>query len=388
MKVLHSILNKKVQIFLSLILIFNLIFLVQAEISKTYLIQSTGYIRYAKLVVKGRQIIDQYGQPVLLRGFSLWWPNLFQEQWHPFLTPERFQELKSWGFNVINIVVPWATIERSADQIGVYDEARLQRLEEVIEWIQDAGLYVVISLRVMNLWWDMPTAIEYTMTEECRIRYANFLETIVKRFDHYENLIGYNGWHFPYHGYEGKWSDPAWKDSYYNVYTPIIVNTIRAHSNKIIFYSLIYQGGWGPRSKDTGAFDSLTPLSDTNVVYCHKLHNPYEVEHEPVDWDYDYDYVKSLIQPAIDFQNKYNVPLACWEFGMEIHDRCGERPIRQSRLDCLDYKLQLMDEQGNYHWVYWIYTKWEPEGCPEAVLEEDGTPTQVMDVLRNHTTGS
>ena len=367
-----------------MILILNLNAFVQANLSQNIFIPSTGSVQYPPLVVRGRQIVDRSGNPVLLRGFSLWWPNVFQEEWHPLLSPERFREIKSWGFNTINIIVPWAQIERDPNQIGVYDESRLQRLDEIIQWAQDAGLYVVISIRVMNLWWDMPTAINYTFTEECRTRYGNFLEMIVKRFDHYENVIGYNGWHFPYHGYGDKWSDPAWEESYYNYYTPIILEKIRSNSRKIIFYSPIYQGGWGPRSEDTGAFDSLTPLPDNNVVYCHKLHRPYDVEHESVDWDYNYDYIRNLLQPAFDFQNKYNVPMACWEFGMEIHGAAGERPIRQSRLDCLDYKLQLMDEQGNYSWVYWIYTKWEPDGCPEAVLEEDGSPTQIIDVLRNH----
>jgi hypothetical protein len=309
-------------------------------------------------------------QRFLLRGFNLWSPEVF-EDYRQAHSLEVFQRVKDWGFNVISIITPWTWIEPYEDQVGVYDEENLQDMEQIIEWCADTGLYVIISIRIIGMWWasswdDQEYTLQWVQTREAQNRYQNMLSMVVQRFNEYDNLIGFNGWFFPFHGYEGKWYDPAWEDCYYNIYTPMIVNTIRQYSNKIIFYSPCYQGGTPDDdptfpdgiTRDTGQFAKIQPLADNNVVYCHRLHKGIGVEtgsYEGVEhgdnWDYDYGFMEKQIQPAIDFMNNYNVPLCAIEFGL-IHNF---GPITQSRLDCQDYKFKLMHDTGSYHWIYWQF---------------------------------
>lgn len=363
--------------------------LVSASLPEPKTISSEGSIVYPALQplrVDGKRIVDALGNQVILRGFNLWSPNIFTWQSHPLLSPERFQEIENWEFNSIAIVADWSDIERNAGQVGVYSEANLARMEEIVEWLQDAGLYAVITLRVIHHWWDQETTLNYMLTPEGWTRFGNMLDMVVQRFDHYENVIGFNAWHFPFHGWDdpagGEYHDPAWEDSYYNDYTPLIINTIRAHSNKIIFYSLYRQAY--TQGVDTRGFRYITPIADDNVVYCHNLHGPRDVErNQCVDWDYYYAEIDRNLQDAFDFSDQYNVPCLAVEFGLAVQGEspAGDRPIKQSRLDCLDYKLQVMDEQGDYNWLYWLYGN---DQVPEGVLEADNSPNAVLYVLRNH----
>lgn len=343
------------------------------------------YPAYSSLRVDGKRIVDALDNNVLLRGFDLWEPHVFQPEAHPLLSLERFEEIKAWGFNTINIRASWARIERDFNQIGVYSEQHLQYIERVVDWCTQAGLYVIVSLDMDRNWWGYdPTSqsVAYALSTEGQDRYRNFMAMIVQRFNSYDSVIGFCGWFFPFHGYGSTWYNSDWEDCYNNVYTPMIVNTIRTHSNKIIFYAPCYQGGT-PDEIDTGQFNLITPLNDDNVVYGHRLHrgrgvggNSRGVESGD-DWDWDYAYVESQIQPAIDFMNTYNVPVCAIEFGLFTR---GLFPIKQSRLDCQDYKFQLMNDTGSYHWTYWLYgdDKTASEGILNADLTLNAVGEQVV----------
>jgi len=381
--------NKIVMLAIFVLLTFSLS-LGSASLTYVHSIASNGLITYPgdpPLRVQGKLFVDALNNQVLLRGFNLWTPNVFEPEFHPLLSLERFKEIKSWGFNTMSIPVNWKYVEPYKDQVGAYSEENLQKMEQIIDWCGQSGLYVVISFRIIAMWWasswdDQEYTLEWVQTEEAQQRYQNVLTMLVQRFDEYDNVIGFNGWFFPFHGYIGKWWDPAWEDCYYNVYTPIIVNTIRAYSNKIIFYSPCYQGGTpigtvSSESLDTGQFALITPLNDDNVVYTHRLHrgrgvngNARGVE-DGDEWDYDYAYLERQIQPAIDFMNTYDVPLCAIEFGLVTQNQL---PIKQSRLDCQDYKFELMNNTGSYHWTYWLYGDPSAE---EGILNNDLTPNAV-----------
>jgi len=349
-------------------------------------IHSTGFVTYSstsEVSVDGKYL-KSGSERFSLHGLNLWNGIIF-EDWREYLSTEVIQRVKDWNFNAISIITPWRRIEPSKDQVGAYDEEDLQDIEEIIGWCKDVDLYVIISLRAYGMWWaathnwgPCAESIDYLLTAEGQQRYQDFLAMMIQRFDPYANVIGFNGWFFPFHGYTGKWTDPAWTECYYDVYTPIIVNTIREYSDKTIFYSPCYQGGTpagDPFTEvcDTGQFSLIQPLDDNNVVYCHRFHrgrgvsgNNRGVENGE-EWDYDYAFVESQMDPGIDFMNAYDVPLCACEFGLRTQDV----EITKSRLDCQDYKFQLMNHTGSYHWTYWML------GDGPTILNEDYTLNEV-----------
>jgi len=354
----------------------------------------SGTVTYPShgLQVDGKRIVDEEGRQVLLRGFSLWDAGIFEPQWHYPYSVEHLQWLKDWGFNVIRTSAWWGrNIEPYEDQVGVYSEENLVDLEAVVQNAGDAGLYVIISVRVQYLadpaaTWDGWGEADMLLTSEGLQRYCNMLEMLVQRFDSYPQVIGYCPWHFPWHHVEEPQRNDTTVQQYYDTITPAMINAIRAHSSKIIFYSPYKHGlhlmsDSYPWCWDTGEFDFITPVPQNNVVYMHDGHRPLDVEQKGATWDSDVEFIRSQMSYAKAFSDKYNVPMCLAEFGLNIHGAQSTRPIDQSRLNMLDAKLTVLDDYGDYNWLYWLYTNDE---VGAGVLESDLSPSAVVPLLQDH----
>lgn len=364
------------------------------------------------MVVKvvGRYIHDN-GRRVYLNGFSIWRGNTFWDRRAP-ITLETMQQIKGWGFNTINMTFFWgADIEPNEDQIGVYNETRLQRMDEVIELAAEAGLYVTLSGRVSHggqpgeypSWqgWCRDYHFvdsRYADALAMRQRFYDMWAMMIERFDHHPNLIGYNWWFFPWHIHPWKYRVAEEVEVFYNVMVPSLISVTRDRTSKIIFFSAYKQGshsGTGEGWRDIPAsseFDFITPIADNNVVYCHGFHRPVDVERvtqieyddegNRIPWNRSIEFLEKMLQPGVNFSYEYGVPMMVVEFGLQAHkypDVIETGDIAQDRLDCYDSKLTLMDA-SDYHWVYWTYN-----GPNSGALKDDMvTPFAVVSVLRAH----
>lgn len=61
----------------------------------------------------------------------------------PWHTRDDFLRLRQWGFNLVRYLVFWEAIE---PEPGVYDTAYLAATKERIQWLQEAGIDVVLDL--------------------------------------------------------------------------------------------------------------------------------------------------------------------------------------------------------------------------------------------------
>lgn len=349
------------------------------------------------LQVDGKKIIDETGNQVLLRGFNLRHKDIFnagRREGLP-LTISRFQQIKGWGFNTICTQAWWGkNIEPYEHRHGVYSERNLKKLERVVENAGGAGLYVIISIRVQHevenpVEWDGWATHDYLLTTEGLTRYCAMLEMLVKRFDHYPQVVGYGVWHYPFHD---QWGIPdSTYRQYYDVITPAMITAIRGNSTKIIFYSPMHHGvrfmsTKSPWMWDTGEYSYISPVNDPldNVVYTHAGHRPFLIEFHDSEWDYNKNDLRTQLRYAKTFMDRYDVPMMMSEFGLFIHKtpEVKVRPIRQSRLDCLDAKLSILDEYGDYNWMYWIYSN---DDMREGVLESDLSPSSIIPILQKHT---
>ena len=58
------------------------------------------------------------------------------------LNDEDIVLLKKWGMNFVRLGVMWEAVEREE---GVYDDVYLQRVEEMIQKLGDAGIYTLVD---------------------------------------------------------------------------------------------------------------------------------------------------------------------------------------------------------------------------------------------------
>lgn len=376
----------------------------KSSLTQSRSIKASGTISYKhfSVHVNGRQVLDTQGNPIKLRGFNLWRVDVFKEYGMP-LTLERFQQIKGWGFNIVNIAAFWGSdIEPFEDQPGVYDEENLQKIENVIKLAEQVELYVTLSLRIhyeteekgIPTWQGWPTTEKLENYVDVQQRFYDMWSMMIQRFDSYDNVIGYNWWFFPWH--EPPWGERVAEevDFYYNEFVPNLLSVTRADTNKIIFFTPYKQASIRESGVllDTGEFAHIEPIADDNVVYCHGWHKPYEVEWtntikydedgNRIPWDYDIDALRRQLQHGLEFMNQYNVPMMCTEMGMHTHNYpdVQQGTFYQDRLDCYEAKLSLLDEYG-WNWVYLVYSN----GAESSVLKA-GTYDlyPIVDVLLNH----
>ena len=394
---------------LSLLLLFSLntIDLIPAEAVSEY------------VHVNGKNIVDEWGRTITLRGFNLWINDWGYGTDTPFmkLTPTHMQQIKNWGFNLVKLSVYWTFwLEPDENAPGVYNEEFLSHMDWVIDMAWDAELYSIISVRVcfdpttMPDWagWSTHDYVVYNQVDSGGIhgleRFCNLWRMLVNRFDDHPGVIGYNPWMFPYHSQKVPDGDER-VDLYNNNVSPALNSAIREKSNKIIFWSPVHCGARLHRDGEDhyvfdaggyGAFPPLwnqtrvpTPFDDENIVYTITGYGNFEVANNAeVIWDYDVQYIEQGFAFGKSFQDRYDVPMMSSEGpGLFIHNpnpdnHANIRPIRQDRLDMLVQTLKLLDNYPK-NWAYWIYSG---EKNSYGVLENSVTleESEIVPILAQH----
>lgn len=101
--------------------------------------QNAPVKRYGQLQVRGSQLCDQNGQPVVLRGISLGWHNL----WPRFYNKGAVKELKNqWHATVIRAAMGASSVD---DHYLQNPEFGIQCLTPVIEAAIKNKMYVIID---------------------------------------------------------------------------------------------------------------------------------------------------------------------------------------------------------------------------------------------------
>jgi len=374
------------------------------------------------------EIIEEYAieeSKMIYRGICLPFPQTYSDI--------DYQRLKSWNLNSVMFVYYWSYIEPYYDKSGVYDETRLQLLEQEIAKARSHGLYPFITSRVCRNPTDFKSWVypwekdgkyigpthdyvnlnlsychnPYTCQHYVdglasgRDRYSNYLKYMAQRFPD----VGIAVWHFPYHAQDEN-SDTCSegynrRDVFYTETLPSMYQAVRSVDNRVIALSPIDQGAEKIDGVNiiTGEYVFLDrdyidylPVEDKNVLWeCNTHDGAYGavcracVNGNPDEWNRNYTELDEQWKPAADFKAKYDVRLVSLEsIGLVIHNcsggscpQCGVRPIKQSRLDWVEAMLQKQDEL-NMSWFYWRYEK---SPYVESPQEIDGSDTPVAELI-------
>jgi endoglucanase len=261
--------------------------------------QQTPVQRHGQLRVVGNRIVDQHGQPVQLRGMSLFW-----SQWKPqYYNADAIKWLRDdWNCTVIRAAM--------AVEAGGYltnPQAEKQKIRTVVQAAIDSGLYVIID-------WHDHNADKHT--EQAK----EFFAGVAQEYGNVPNVI-YETWNEPLRRHD--WSTTI------KPYHQAVIPAIRAHDPD----NLIVCGTqtWS-QDVDKAAAD---PLKFDNVAYT--LHF-YASTHK--QW------LRDKAQTAMD----KGIAIMVTEWGTSEANGSGKRDQAETRV-----WLDFMDEH-QLSWCNWSVT--------------------------------
>ncbi|AHM59622.1 endoglucanase [Flammeovirgaceae bacterium 311] len=193
--------------------------------------RQTAVGRHGKLQVRGNTIVDKNGEPVQLRGMSLFWSQWIGQYWNK----QAVQWLRDdWKINVIRAAM-------AVDHGGYATNPAQEKAKvmAVVEAAIELGIYVIIDFHVHE-------ANKYEA--EAKVFFAE----MAQRYGQYPNVI-YEPWNEPLQ--TGGWR------MYIKPYHESIIGVIRQYDED----NLIVCGTGHYSMKVDEA--SLDPVKDVNVAY-------------------------------------------------------------------------------------------------------------------------
>lgn len=211
---------------------------------------------------------------------------------------EIIDAIKNAGFGAVRIPITY----RNHMVNGVIDEAWLKRIKEVVDYVNESGMYAIINVHhdTGESGW---LRADLDNIETASANLCNIWEQVGEYFKDYENKLIFEGFNEVLNS-ENKWSY-AGNDAYkaVNILNQDFVNTIRSTGSKNLFRFLIVNTYATNTDDDIlAAFKLPKDTVDNKLiaqVHCYK----------PNDLDYVFAQLKST------FTDK-GIPLILGEFGM------------------------------------------------------------------------
>ncbi len=144
---------------------------------------------------------------------DLWWidastatPSSYETAWgSPTITQAIIQGYADAGFDTLRIPVAWSNM---MDEDYTIDSAYIERVQEVVDWTLDAGMYAII-----NLHWDGGWVSDFpSNTEEYMKKYKRIWEQVSDAFKDYGDYLLFESQNEEL----GDWDDLLW--NHYNAY--------------------------------------------------------------------------------------------------------------------------------------------------------------------------
>ncbi len=120
----------------------------------------------------------------------------YEKAWgSPIITEELIKGYKEAGFGVLRVPVAWSNL--MAEDYTISPEL-MARVNEVIDWALDAGLYVVMNIHWDGGWWEKFPAEK----EECMKKYTRIWEQLSENYKDYGDYLMFESLNE-----EGCWND-------------------------------------------------------------------------------------------------------------------------------------------------------------------------------------
>lgn len=113
----------------------------------------------------------------------------FEQAWGaPLTTQEYIDSMHSYGVNTLRIPVAWSSM-MSTDGKYTINEKFLGRVEQIINYALNNGMYVVINDHWDYGWWGMFGSADKTMAANAWVKYEAMWTQITERFKNYSDHL-------------------------------------------------------------------------------------------------------------------------------------------------------------------------------------------------------
>ncbi len=339
-----------------------------------------------RLQVKGNQIVDSRGHTVRLRGTAIGgWMNMenfingypgvehqlratfaevlgpskahfFFERWLDyFLAEDDIQFIKACGANVIRPALNYRHFERD-DEPFKYVEAGFERLDRLVQWCTQHGVYVILDLHAVQGWqnpdWHCDNPGRYALTWQhphFQDRFVSLWEELARRYKGNATIAAYDVMNEPM---TAKAHTPHSRPNWHvlNQLYRRVVSAIRAiDPDHIIFLE-----GDGFASR----FDGLdAPFADNLACSSHNYTaagfgpGAYPGVYFGNYRDRDAYFEVFRTQQGTQYAQQHHIPLWVGEFG-SVYNGLPEEV--EDRLQALDDQIDGFEQWGA-HWTTWTY---------------------------------
>lgn len=279
-----------------------------------------------------------------------------------FIREQDFEQVKAWGFDHVRLPLDW----NNAFTLEIKPrEEVLSRYDNAVKGLTKRGLRVIVDLHrcpghnfEAALHGEQSFFSNASQRKDC----LKIWSILAERLGSVEGIL------------LEPLNEPVAPDSQtWNAVKAEIACEIRRFAPKATL--LIGSNRWNTPSE----FEHLTPLDDDNVVYSFHYYLPTIFTHQKAPWvanpafqqtlsfPGDYPVVKEMsnltiesglwdkrkmyasMQDVFDFREKYQVQVACNEFGVYMAG-----PDRQSQMNWMQAILEIFKE-NEIGWSYWTY---------------------------------
>ena len=232
-------------------------------------VEASGMLR-----TSGRQIVDENGQEVWLRGVSFG-----NEVWHDTEIPTShhneadFRRVREMGMNAIRFYLNYRTFEDDAEPY-VYKDSGWSWLDRNVAWAREHGVYLILNMHVpQGGFQSLGGGGALWEVEENQDRFAALWKAIAERYRDEPAIAGYDLLNEPYVTREkAQWETLAQR----------LVDEIRTVDDQhIIFVERLnaIAGDWGNDEQN-----NFFLVDDQNIVYEFHFYTPFAFTHQLASW--------------------------------------------------------------------------------------------------------
>jgi aryl-phospho-beta-D-glucosidase BglC (GH1 family) len=289
----------------------------------------------------------------------------FYKHAETFITQKDFQRIKNWGFNHVRLPVDYFNFFKGENL--EQDETAFAILDKAVEDILSAGLLMILDLHKCpghDFHLGTLGEVQTFFTDPQRREDAKKVWSVLA-----ERYGGKSGVLLEILNEPVAPNSEVWNE---------IKDELFWHIRKAAPQAPIVVGS--NKWNNPGEFKNLTPLEDDNVLYSFHTYQPVIFTHQFAAWipepyyrqkrswpgtyappDYqvstklaiedgvwDKARLRGTMEHALEFRAKYNVPVACNEFGVYVQVE------RQSQLNWMRDFMSLLQE-ADVGFSYWTY---------------------------------
>lgn len=279
----------------------------------------------------------------------------------PLTTPEIIQSIASQGFNIIRVPVTWFP---HMDSEGQVDESWMNRVEEVVNYVLDAGCYCILNVqhdtgardvsRTDDAAWIAADLSEYPTISP---RFKHLWTQIATRFRDYGDHLLFEAMNETLNG-QRQWNTPNSATDYeaLNLLLQDFVDAVRATGGNNEYRNLLVNPmGASNSQEDLDGFECPLDVHSSHLIATVHSYNPYGFCNDAGEWNI-YVWDTSCEQEINDifarvdkrFAQELSMPYFFGEFGAIDEEKDDAERIKYARSMATHFK------QYNTTGLWWM----------------------------------